>query len=49
MVVGWEGYEGMGEELRVLRSTNRCLQNSHGTVKYSIGNGVAKELTCMTH
>ena len=24
-------------------------QNSHGDVKYSIGNGEAKELTCMTH
>ena len=35
----------MGEEVRVLRSSNRQLQNSHGDVKYSIGNGVAKELT----
>ena len=25
------------------------LQNSHGDVKFSIGNGVAKELTHMTH
>ena len=34
----------MGEEMRELRSTNRQLQNSHGDIKYSIGNGVAKEL-----
>ena len=38
----------MGEEVRGLRSTNRELQNSHGDVKYSIGNGVAKELIHMT-
>ena len=38
----------MGEEVRGLRSTNRKLQNSHGDVKYSIGNGVAKEHTSMT-
>ena len=35
----------MGE----LRSTNRELQTIHGDVKYSIGNGVAKELTRVTH
>ena len=40
---------GMGEELRGLRSTNRQLQNSRRDVKYSIGNGVAKELIPMTH
>ena len=40
---------GMGEEVRGLRSTNRKLQNNHGNIKYSIGNGVAKELICMTH
>ena len=40
---------GMGEEVRGLRSTNRQIQNSHGDGKYSIGNGVAKELICMTH
>ena len=39
----------MGEEVRGLRSTNRQLQNSHGDVKYSVGNGVAKELMCMTN
>ena len=38
----------MAEEVRGLRRTNRQLQNSHGDVKYSTGNGVAKELTCMT-
>ena len=39
----------MGEEVRGLRSTNRQLQNCHGDVKNSIGNGVAKELIHMTH
>ena len=39
----------MGEEVRGVRSTNRWLQNSHGNVKYSIGNGAAKELIHMTH
>ena len=39
----------MGEDVRRLRSTNMQVQNSHGDVKYSIGNGVAKELICMTH
>ena len=34
----------MDEEVRQLRSTNSQLQNIHGDVKYSIGNGVAKEL-----
>ena len=38
----------MGEEVRGL-STNRQSQNSNGDVKYSIGNGVAKELIGMTH
>ena len=38
----------MGEEGRRLRSTNRYLQNSHGDVKYSRGNGEAKELIRMT-
>ena len=41
-------YRIMGEEVRGLRSTSRQLQNSHGDVKYGIGNGVAKELICMT-
>ena len=40
---------GMGEEVRGLRNTNRKLQNSHGDVKYSIENGVAKGHMCMTH
>ena len=35
----------MGEEVRRLRSTNWQLQNSHGDVKYSKANVVAKELT----
>ena len=40
--------EGMGEEVRGLISTNRELPDSHGDVKYSIGNEVAKDLICMT-
>ena len=43
------GCEEMGEEVRGLRSTNKQLQNSHGDVKYSVGNGVAKEIIHMTH
>ena len=43
-----EGCGGMGEEVMGLRSTNRELQNSHGDVKSSTGNGAAKELICMT-
>ena len=42
-------YQGLGEEVRGLRSTNRQLQNSRGDVKYSMGNGEAKELVHMTH
>ena len=41
------GFGRMGKEVRGLRSTNRQLQNSHGDVKYYIGNGVAKELLHM--
>ena len=37
------GRRGMGEEVRGFRSTNRWSQNSHGDVKYSIGNGAAKQ------
>ena len=44
MVVNWQGFWGMGEEMKGLRNTNRQLQNSHGDVKYSIGNEVVKEL-----
>ena len=49
---GWQmgrGCGGIGEEVSGLRSTNRYLQNSHGDVKDSIGNGLAKELIRMTH
>ena len=48
MVAIWERCGGMGEEVRGLRTTNRQSQNSHGDVKYSIGNGVAEELIFMT-
>ena len=41
------GYEGMGEEVRGLRSTNGSYRIAMG-VKCSTGNGVAKELTCIT-
>ena len=43
------GCGGMGEEVGGLRSTNGSLENSQEDVKYSIGNGVAKELIRMTH
>ena len=39
----------MGEDMMGLRITNWYLQNSHGDVKYSKGNRVAKELICMAH
>ena len=35
--------------MKGLRSINRKLQNSHGNVNYSIGNGVARKLIHMTH
>ena len=44
-----EGCQGMGEEVRKLKSTNWLLQNSREDIKYSIGNGEAKEYICMTH
>ena len=50
MVDKWEA--GVGEWMKRwggFRTTNRQLQNSHGDIKYSIGNGVARELTHMTH
>ena len=37
------GCGGMGEEVRGLRSTNSSYRIAIGDVKYSIGNGVAKE------
>ena len=44
MVASWEGCVGeMGKDVRVLRSTNRYLQNIHGNINYSAGHGVAKE------
>ena len=50
-----EGYQvgsGIGrmkEKVQGLRSTSKQLQKSHRDVRYSIGNGVAKELIHMTH
>ena len=43
------GFGGMVEEVRGLRRTNWQSQNSHGNVKDSTGNGIAKGLICMTH
>ena len=42
------GLREMGEEMKGLRSTNKQLQNNHGDVKYSVRNGEARELICMT-
>ena len=39
---------GEGKEVRELRSNKQAVKNSHGDVKYSIGNGVTKELIHMT-
>ena len=39
----------MVEQVRGLRSTTSQLKYSHGDIKYSTGNGVAKELIPMTH
>ena len=41
-------FGGMSEEVSKL-STNWLLQNIHGDVSYSIGNGVVKGLIHMTH
>ena len=49
VVARWERGEGMSEEVRGLRIRNRWLQDRHGDIQYSIGNGVAKELTHMIH
>ena len=38
----------MGEEVRVVRSTDIQLQNSPGDGKYSVGDGEDKELICVT-
>ena len=40
----------MEEKVQRLRSTNWYVQNNRqGDIKNSIGSGVAKELTCVTH
>ena len=39
-----EGLEGWMKKVMGLRSTNWKLQNSHGDVKYSIGNKVSNIL-----
>ena len=44
-----EGREKMGREVQGIRSINWEVQNRQGDVKNRIGNGVAKELICMTH
>ena len=45
----WEGEGGNGGKGTGLRSKNWQVQNRQGDVKNSIGNGVTKELVCMTH
>ena len=48
MVARWNRGQGiLVKQVKGLRSTNWSLQNSNGDVKYSIGNIVAKEHTCM--
>ena len=42
------GPEGWEKKVKELRRTNWLLQNSHRDVKYSTGNIVAKEQTCIT-
>ena len=39
----------MEGKVQGVRSTNGYVQNRQVDVKNSIGNGIAKELTCMTH
>ena len=39
----------MGRQVQGLRSRKWQVQNRQGDVKDIIGNGVAKELMCMTH
>ena len=39
----------MGGKVQGLRNTNWEVQHRPGGVKNSMGNGVAKELICMTH
>ena len=41
IVARWEGCWGRGEKVKGLRCTNWQLQNSHGGVKYRIGNIVS--------
>ena len=42
------GKSEIGDEVQGLGSTNWQVQNRQGNVKNSKGNGVAKELICMT-
>ena len=48
MIARWE--VGMGEWVRGegIKKYKQIVKNSHGDVKYSIGNGVTKELIHMT-
>ena len=39
----------MGEKVQGIRSINSRYKIDRGRVKNSMGNGEAKELTCMTH
>ena len=50
MVSKWEGrVRGLGEKGEWIKQYKWLLQNSHGDIKYSIGNSAAKEYICMTH
>ena len=50
MVAKWEEVEGMGEKAKGIKKYKLVvIQSSTGDVKYSIGNGVAKEYVCVTH
>ena len=50
MVARWNGVGGRwAKKMKKLGSTNWLLQNTHGDVKYGMGNIVAKQHICMTH
>ena len=48
-VFSWEGEGGEWGKGARIKIHKLLVQNGQGDVKNSIGNGVAKELTCMTH
>ena len=48
MVAGWEGVQGNGCRGEGIKKYKYVVTEQPWDVKYSIGNGVPKELTCMT-